>query len=194
MTDVLLMLGIVFVVNLMPAFGPPTWTVLVIFLLKYDIAEPILVAGGAAASASGRFVLASVFRRLSDRLPEHKRRDLDAVGAIFTEKRRGRFGLLGLFVLSPLSSAPLFEAAGLTKSVPLVPVTAAFFCGRLVTYSLYVGGASAAEASLGSALQESFTSAWAIAIQIGLVGLIAAFVMIPWARILNRHRSPGTSA
>ncbi len=81
MTDVLLMLGVVFVVNLMPAFGPPTWTVLVIFLLKYDIAEPILVVGGAAAAASGRFVLAQAFRRLAPRLPEHERRDLDAVGA-----------------------------------------------------------------------------------------------------------------
>ena len=191
MTDVLLMLGVVVVVNLMPAFGPPTWTVLVIFLLKYDIAEPILVVGGAAAAASGRFVLAQAFRRLAPRLPEHKRRDLDAVGAVFTEKRGGRYGMLGLFLLSPLPSTPLFEAAGLTEKVQLVPVTLAFFAGRLVTYSLYVGGASAAQKTLGSALQERFTSGWAIAIQLGLVAVLAAFVMVPWAKLL--HREPDTS-
>ncbi|MFM8762678.1 MAG: hypothetical protein ACKOFC_05370, partial [Solirubrobacterales bacterium] len=53
------MLGTVFVVNLMPAFGPPTWTVLVFFRIKYDVPAVPLVLGGAAAAACGRFVLAS---------------------------------------------------------------------------------------------------------------------------------------
>lgn len=188
MTDILLMLGVVFVVNVMPAFGPPTWTVLVIFLIKYGIAEPVLVVGGAAAAASGRFVLAQMFRRFAPRLPEHKRRDLNAVGEVFTERRSGRFGMLGLFLLSPLPSTPLFEAAGLTEKVRLVPVTLAFFAGRLVTYSLYVGGASAAEKTLGTAIQDRFTSAWAIAIQLALVALVAIFVMIPWAKVLKTKR------
>jgi len=186
MTDILLMLGVVFLVNLLPAFGPPTWTVLVVFLLTYDIAEPVLVIGGAAAAASGRFVLAHAFRRLAPRLPEHKRRDLDAVGAVFTDRRGGRYGVLGLFLLSPLPSTPLFEAAGLTEKIALTPVTLAFFAGRLVTYSLYVGGASAAEKTLGSTLQERFTSGWAIAIQLGLVAVLAGFVLVPWAKLLDR--------
>ena len=186
MRDVLLVLAVVFVINVMPAFAPPTWTVLVVFLIRYDMAEPILVGGGAAAAASGRFVLASVFRRIAPRLPEKKRRDLDAVGALLTERRSGKAGLLGLFVLSPLPSTPLFQAAGLTERVRLVPVTLAFFCGRLVTYSLYVGGASVARESLGNVLGDQLTSPWAIAMQIALVLSVALFVALPWARILRR--------
>ena len=44
-------------------------------------------------------------------------------------------------------SAQLFIAAGLLE-VRLLPLTAAFFAGRLVSYSLYVGGASLAKHSL----------------------------------------------
>lgn len=180
------MLGVVFVVNVVPAFAPPTWAVLVVFLIRYDINEPVLVVGGAAAAASGRFVLATVFRRLAPFLPEKKRRDLDAVGEVLTERRSGKAGLIGLFLLSPFPSTPLFQAAGLTERVKLVPVTLAFFCGRLVTYSLYVGGASAARASLGSVLEDSLTSPWAIAMQTGLVLLVVLFVALPWSRILRR--------
>lgn len=186
MGDVLLMLAVVLVVNVMPAFAPPTWTVLVVFLIRYDIPAPVLVIGGAAAAATGRFLLASAFRRLAPRLPEKKRRDLDAVGELLTERRSGQAGLLGLFLLSPLPSTPLFQAAGLTERVGLVPVTLAFFCGRLVTYSIYVGGASVARASIASVLGDQLTSPWAIAMQIALVLAVALFVALPWARILRR--------
>ncbi len=187
---VLLMLVVVFGVNLLPAFGPPTWTVLIVFLLKYDLPAPVLVVGGAAAAACGRFVLASAFRRLGGHLPEHKRTDLEAVGATLTQRRAGRWGVLGLFLLSPLPSTQLFEAAGLTPQVRLVPVTLAFFCGRLVTYSLYVGGARLAERTLRNVIDDGITSPWAIVLQVVLLGLLAAFVLTPWARILGYSRGP----
>lgn len=186
MTTFLAMLAVVFVVNIMPAFAPPTWTVLVLFLLRWDVPPVALVLGGAAAAASGRFVLASAFRRLAPRLPERKRADLDAIGEVLTERRTGRAGLIGLFILSPMPSTPLFEAAGLTERVRLVPVTLAFFCGRLVTYSLAVGGASAAKHTLGDIVQGQLTSGRAIAVQVLLVLSVVAFVATPWSRLLKR--------
>jgi uncharacterized membrane protein YdjX (TVP38/TMEM64 family) len=56
---------------------------------------------------------------------------------------------LALFALSPLPSAQLFVAAGLVDA-SLLPLTAAFFAGRIVGYTLYVTAASAAKASLGT--------------------------------------------
>ncbi|MFM8883423.1 MAG: hypothetical protein ACKOH7_01235 [Solirubrobacterales bacterium] len=180
------MLGTVFVVNLMPAFGPPTWTVLVFFRIKYDVPAVPLVLGGAAAAACGRFVLASVFRRIGWRLPEGKRRDLEAVGEALTERRASRWGTFALFLVSPFPSTQLFEAAGLTPQVNLRAVTLAFFLGRLVTYSIYVGGATLAKSTISSVLDEGFRSPWAIALQVLLLALLAAFVLIPWAKILRR--------
>jgi uncharacterized membrane protein YdjX (TVP38/TMEM64 family) len=183
--DVLLMAAVVFGINILPAFAPPTWTVLVLFKLRYDIPAPLIVVVGACSAAAGRFVLASAVRRLGGRLPERKRADLEAVGATLTENRRGRWGVLGLFLLSPLPSTQLFEAAGLTPQIRLVPVTLAFFCGRLVTYSLYVGGAALAEDTLRSVLDDGLASPQAIALQVVLLGLLAAFLLIPWARLLG---------
>jgi len=40
-------LGVVFAVNLLPAFGPPTWAVLVFFSLDFDLPAVPLVLGGA---------------------------------------------------------------------------------------------------------------------------------------------------
>jgi hypothetical protein len=62
--DYLLVAGIVFAVNLLPAFGPPTSAVLVALTLSFDLASAPLIASGAIAAASGRFVLATTTRRL----------------------------------------------------------------------------------------------------------------------------------
>lgn len=193
MSDVLLMLGVVFAVNLVPAFAPPTWTVLVFFLLQYDIPEPVLVVGGAAAAACGRFALASLSRRFGRLLPKRKRGDLAAVGERL-ERPRGRLALLAVFVLSPLPSAQLFIAAGLTPNLSLPPLATAFFCGRLVSYTLYVGGASVAQRSLEGVLDEGVSSPWAIALQLVLLALLVAFVLVPWARILGVEREAETPA
>ncbi len=185
--EVLLMMGVVFVVNVMPAFAPPTWIVLVYFRLRHDVPLVPLVVGGAAASAGGRFVLATACRHLGLRLPARKREDLQAVGATLTGGRGARWGLLALFTVSPLPSTQLFEAAGLTPQIRLVPVTLAFFCGRLVTYTIYVTGATLAKASLTALLNDGFASPWSIALQVALLALLAAFVFTPWAKILARH-------
>jgi hypothetical protein len=65
--------------------------------------------------------------------------------------------------VSPVPSAQLFVAAGLL-TVPLLPLTVAFFCGRLVSRSLYVGAASAASESLGTIVRDSLTSPIGIAL------------------------------
>src|SRR5215210_2827209 len=51
MTDWLIALGCIFGVNLLPAFGPPTWALLVFFRLNSDLAAVPLVLFGALAAA-----------------------------------------------------------------------------------------------------------------------------------------------
>lgn len=163
--------GVVFAVNLLPAFGPPTWALLVFFSLDFDLPAVPLVIGGALAAAAGRFVLANASRRLRPRLSaariEHLDRAQEAIGA---NRLRAAAGL-GLFAISPLPSGQLFVGAGL-MTVPLAPLTAAFFAGRIVSYSLYVAAAAIAERSLGSLILDALTSPLGVALQIAmLVGL-----------------------
>src|SRR4051812_40570132 len=107
----LLALACVFGVNLLPAFGPPTWAVLVFFRLSSDIPAVPLVLGGALAAASGRLVLAHGSRHMRGHLSTRRQESLAAAkAALVGNRRKGLLGL-ALFALSPLPSAQLFVAA-----------------------------------------------------------------------------------
>lgn len=164
-------IGVVFAVNLLPAFGPPTWAVLVFFSLDFDLPAVPLVLGGALAAAAGRFVLANGSRRLRPRLSAARIEHLDRAQTTLSANRLRTAAGLGLFAISPVPSGQLFVGAGL-MTVPLLPLTAAFFAGRLVSYSIYVGAASIAEKSLGSLLLDALTSPLGMALQVAmLIGL-----------------------
>lgn len=168
LAQLLLAAAVIFAVNLLPAFGPPTWAVLVFFSLDFDLPAVPLVLGGALAAASGRFVLAQGARRLRPRLAAARLDRLDRAQAALSANRRRTAAGLGLFALSPVPSGQLFLAAGL-MTVPLLPLTAAFFAGRLVSYSLYVSAASVAEANLGDVVLDALTSPLGMALQLAML-------------------------
>src|SRR6185436_1323691 len=115
--------------------------------------------------ASGRLVLATAARHFRGRFSTERRRNLAAAEQVLVGSRRKAAAGLGLFALSPVPSAQLFVAAGLL-AVPLLPLTAAFFAGRLVSYSIYVAAAAAAKDSLGEVLADAIGSPLGIALQV----------------------------
>jgi uncharacterized membrane protein YdjX (TVP38/TMEM64 family) len=166
--ELLIALGVVFAVTLLPAVGPPTWAVLVFFSLQFDLPGVALVLGGALAAASGRYLLASGTRRLRPRLSAARLQRLDrAQEALGADRRRTAAGL-GLFALSPVPSGQLFVAAGL-MTVPLLPLTAAFFAGRLVSYSIYVSAANLAADNLGDVVLDALTSPLGMGLQLAML-------------------------
>lgn len=176
--------AIVLAINLMPAFGPPTWSIIVLYGFNTDLPLPAIIVVGAAAAATGRFLLASGFRLLGNRVSEKTRRNLAAARTLFERNRRNGLIALGFFALSPVPSAQLFEAAGLAK-VRLLAFTAAFFIGRLVSYSLY--GFSAEQlkrSSLGSVISENLSSPIAILIEVVMIGALVALTRIDWQKYL----------
>jgi hypothetical protein len=191
-TGYVLVALVVFGVNLMPAFAPPTWAVLVVLRLNADLAPVPLVLVGAVAAATGRFVLAVAFRHLSVLLPARYVTNTRAAGDMLMSSRKGSVVGLGLFALSPLPSAQLFEAAGL-MAVRLVPLTLAFFAGRLVSYSLYVAGASAVrKTGIGQLLTDSLSSPWAIGVQLLLLAGLVLLCRVDWTAIQRRRGERGS--
>jgi hypothetical protein len=183
----LLTFACIFAVNLLPAFGPPTWALLVFFKLEYDLPIVSMVLGGALCAASGRLVLARGSRRLRHRLSARRREHLNAAAEALTSDRRRSAGALGLFALSPIPSAQLFVAAGLLD-LRLLRLTAAFFAGRLVSYTTYVSGAALAHDSLSDVLGDAFASPVGIALQIAMVLALIALLRINWTSRLASHR------
>ena len=188
MTELVTLFAIVLGVNLIPAFGPPTWAVLVLYVLSTDVHPALLIPVAATAAAGGRLLLALAFRLLGRRLPRKYRRNLRAARLALEKNRRNAILALGLFALSPVPSAQLFEAAGLA-GVRLLPFTLAFFLGRTISYSFYVFTAAGLRAtSLGDAFREALTSPWGIALQVlMLIGLVL-LARIDWAKRLGGRK------
>ena len=181
-------IAIVFGVNLLPAFGPPTWAVLVFFRLSYDVPAVPLIVLGAIAAAGGRLILAGATRRLRNRFSAERRESLAAAQAALAGTQRRALAGLALFALSPVPSAQLFVAAGLL-TVPLVPLTAAFFAGRVVSYTIYVTAASAAASSLGGVFRKAIASPLGIGLQVLMLIALVALYRVDWARVLRRRNS-----
>lgn len=187
MHDYLLFVLIVLGANLMPAFGPPTWSLIVLTLLSTSASAPVLILLGALAAATGRLLLALVTRTLGDRfLSARSRANLAAARQALEAKKRNGILALGLFALSPLPSAQLFEAAGLAR-VRLLPFTLAFFAGRLVSYAIYAAAADGLRAtSLGDTFKRELTSPIGIALQVAMIAAIILLMRVEWASRLGR--------
>jgi len=193
MIAVLLLFLIVFGINLLPAFGPPTWSIIVFYGLNSDLPAAAIVVISAAAAASGRLALAHGFRYLRGRLPVRLKDNLEGAREVLERRRHGVIIGLGLFALSPLPSAQLFEAAGLA-GIRLMGFTTAFFTGRLVSYSIYAASAKTIRGTtLGDAFANSLTSPWGIALQIGMIVLLAVLAQIDWRKFTPRDVTPGTA-
>jgi uncharacterized membrane protein YdjX (TVP38/TMEM64 family) len=182
----LLLFAIVLGINLLPAFGPPTWSIIVLFGIQSDLPLPAIVAVGAVAAALGRFGLAHATRLLRRWVSARTKRNLEAAKTALEKHRHRGWLALALFALSPVPSAQLFEAAGLT-GVRLLPFTLAFFGGRLVSYSIYATGAHAARASsLADTFRHALTSPWGIALQVAMLAALVALAKVDWAKLVKR--------
>jgi uncharacterized membrane protein YdjX (TVP38/TMEM64 family) len=185
MNEYLLLFLAVFALNLLPAFGPPTWSVIVLFGLNTDMPIAGIVLTGAVAAALGRYLLAHGFRLFSYKVSDKTKANLAAARAAFEKRRHHGILALGLFALSPMPSAQLFGAIGLT-GVRILPFTLAFFSGRLVSYSIYAGSAQVVEnTSLADSFRESFSSPWGIALQVLLLAMLVALAKVDWAKLFG---------
>lgn len=155
------------------------WSVLVFAKFRWDLNPVLLVLIGATVSAFGRYAIARGASKLQRYVPKRAQDNLEAAHALLQGHRRGIFALLAVFVISPLPSGQLFFAAGLLR-MQLWLITTAYFFGRIVSYSLYVGAATVAEYSAGDILQKIWGEPWVIVLQVLLAVGIVALPFIPW--------------
>jgi len=184
MIDIIALAGVVLFFNLMPAFAPPTWMALVLFSLNTELHPIVIVAVGAIFAGTGRYLLARATGLFRNRISKKSLSNLEAAQTLLTENTSRKLLTIGMFVISPLPSAQLFEAAGL-MGVRLLPLTIAFFSGRIVTYNFYVFGASELKAhGIGDLITKEFTSVWAILFQVVMIASVVLITRIDWKRFL----------
>jgi len=152
--------------------------------------QALLVVIGVLAATAGRGLLAYYMRHSTRWMPHAYVQNMESAGRYLTHTRGRMMATLSLFFVSPLSSAQLFAAAGIMRSVRLRPLLVSFAIGRSVTYSSYVTGAQLVKQSTFSdVVLETLTSPWAIAAQVLMVVGVIALGMHHW----NHGNAPESS-
>ena len=168
---------LIFAINVVPAFMPPTWIILSFFYVNNDLLFLPTVILGVIAATSGRIVLALISKYwLKKVLPTGFYSNYQYLGKYLKGHTKLTLPIVFGYAFSPISSNSLFIMAGLSD-LNLKLIAASFFIGRLVSYSFWI----TASHQLSNRLDTIFTGAFS-----NLNTLISALVSMGIVIIIGR--------
>ena len=182
MADYLVLSFYVILINVIPAFMPPTWIVLALAMINDATFDPLMLTMvGTISSTTGRMVLSiysGYFRRFFTK--KHHAR-ANEIKEFFRKKDKELFFGTFAYALSPLPSNFIFLAKGLTRtdSIAIFP---GFFVGRLVSYFVLIVLSNHLFVTVGSLTQDYDF----VRMAFDLLGIAAAFsfLFIDWDCII----------
>lgn len=175
---------VIFLINVIPAFAPPTWMVLSYFYITNPQNIFFLVFLGVTASTVGRYVLAKISGKIFKKFANAKKKSEIGLLRVRLNKRPlAKFLFSFIFALGPLPSNALFIAAGSTK-IKLKEVIIGFFIGRLLSYLFLVYTSERVFTSFEQVLlgEVTFFTIW-----VEILGILSIliFFFIDWTKILD---------
>ena len=198
MMGILLLFLVVFLLNVVPAFAPPTWMVLSFVGFRHpgrNLAPLILV--GALAATMGRVVLAKMSRLVIRQrlLSPSARENVDAIKERLEGRPKVTFSVFLLYAFTPFPSNYLFIAFGLT-AMELKLIAIPFFVGRSISYSFWAITAStvARRNSFGLTEGLSYLSVYFVVSQLVLLSIVYAFTRLDWRALFNEKKLKWISA
>lgn len=192
MLTLILLFLVIFTLNSIPAFAPPTWLVFSFVGFHFPAQNGAdLVIAGALAATLGRLTLAKLSRIVIRQkfMSEDARRNVDAIRENLQGRTKLTFGLFLLYAFSPLPSNYLFIAYGLT-AMDLKLIAIPFFIGRTVSYSFwrFASAAVARKVAMESEDTLPYFSVYFVVSQIAFLFLVYAFTRIDWHRLFTEHK------
>lgn len=185
--EYLLLLLTVLVVNVLPAFAPPTWTVLVFFFVKYNMYVPSVVMIGVIAATIGRAILSEYIKWFSVKIFNDKEiNNLKFLGEKIGHTPAVNITFSFLYSLTPLSTTALFVAAGVAH-VKTSYVLTGFFLGRLVSYTVLVLSTSLIANNIEGLFEGRITWENALSALSGL-SVFFFFIFIDWRQLLENKK------
>ena len=191
-TELLIYVVIIFTLNVIPAFAPPTWMVLSWIGFEHPQYNPFGMAFFAAAAATaGRVVLAKFSRTIIRQrfMSEASRANIEVIKEAIEGHRALTAGTFLFFAFSPFASNFLFIAYGLTSS-PLRLVVIPFFLGRFISYSFFVYAASevSQRLALNGSEAKNYFGIYFVASQFLFIGVLYLFTRIDWKYAVENKR------
>ncbi|GAA4470297.1 hypothetical protein GCM10023093_31330 [Nemorincola caseinilytica] len=174
-------------VDIVPFIGPPAWTVMVFFQIRYGLDIWLVLVLGVAGSAFGRYILSLympvVFGGV---LSEQKKQDIQFIG----EKLSGNSWRVRLFALLytliPLPSTPLFTAAGMAR-VGVGNIIPSFIVGKFISDMVMVLTGDYAARNAIDITEGLVTWKSVSGVVLGVL-ILLAFFCIDWRYLLQNKR------
>ena len=174
-------------VDLVPFIGPPAWTVMVFFQMRYGLNIWIVLITGVLGSTVGRYLLSLYMPKLSDRyIKAKKNEDLKFIGRQLSNKGWQIQLFVLIYTLTPLSSTPLFTAAGMARIKP-IQIIPAFFVGKFISDMLMVMTGDYVAQNSKSILKGLLSWQSFLAILPGII-IICAPLFIDWRMLLEKKK------
>ncbi len=176
---------IVLSMNVIPAFMPPTWILLAFFVHKYDLAILPVVLIGASLATLGRIILTMVSQKYFSRFfSKDSRQNYESIGDYLNSHEAMTVPLMITYAFIPIPSNHVFIAAGLAK-VKIKPLAAAFFVGRLISYTFWVKLTQKLSDNLSDIFNNHYSKVGSIIAE--LVGILILYFIgrIAWKKILK---------
>ena len=174
-------------VDLIPFIGPPAWSVMVFFQIKFNLNIWLVLIVGVVGSALGRYLMTLYIPKLTSKVINEKK---DAELKFLGEKLNGEKWKIPLIVfiytLIPMPTTPLFTAIAMAKIKPIV-VIPPFFVGKFISDMVMVYlGKYAAENTID--IMHGLISWKAIlGLVFGLI-LISAVLFIDWYTLVLKKK------
>ncbi len=172
---------VAFLVNVIPAFAPPTWIVLCLYQINNPSLNSLGLAGfGVLGSVGGRYVMYFYSRLLGRYVPKKQAGNLSYLAQLAGQKRMSVFLGTSLYALSPLPSNLLFLGSGIS-CMEVLPVLGGFALGRIISYT------SLSYISSRIFFLAGGSSIWYGTYAADLIGLAGALsiVLVDWEKTLQ---------
>jgi membrane protein YqaA with SNARE-associated domain len=174
-------------VDLIPFIGPPAWTVMVFFYLKYDLNIWVVLITGVIGSAIGRYLFALYIPYVSSKvLNERKETDLHYLGQKLSSNKWRTQAFVLFYTLIPVPSSPLFTVAGLAKIHP-IRIIPAFLAGKFISDAIMVYVGEYAALNIDNILK-GFFSIKSLMGAFGGLALLFLILFIDWRILLQNKR------
>ena len=174
-------------VDTIPVFAPPAWTILAFIIVKWKPNPWGIIAAGALGSVIGRYILTLYMPHVSGKI---FRRSENENIAFLGEKLGGHFwhanAFVMLYAISPLSTTALFTAAGMAHVNPW-NVLPGFAIGKFLGDAWVIWTAAiTADEAIG--LMHGQVS-WPTALTAGAgLLLISGVLFVDWRQLLGRKK------
>jgi membrane protein YqaA with SNARE-associated domain len=174
-------------VDIVPFIGPPAWTVMVFFQVKFGLNVWVVLVIGVTGSAIGRYLYSGYIHRLSDHfIRAQKNDDLRFIGGRLSNNGWKVQLFVLLYTLMPLPSTPLFTAAGVARmnTITLIP---SFFVGKFLSDAIMVFTGQFVANNVVSITQGLLSWQALLGTVLGLI-IICLFLFTNWRKLLQEKK------